>query len=526
MPEGSRTDVRLRNRHALKEHLSDTPLNAVLQENLQMARAALGFADDLIVREFRLGPSGVVTAAVLFINGLAEATTVDDFILRSLTQAGQIPAAQAVPEAGAAFEYLKEMALSVAEIKEISTIGQVLTGILNGNSAVLMEGHERALLAGTVGWKTRPLSESPVEGVVRGSREAFTEDLTTNISAVRRRIRHSRLRVQKLTLGSLSETGVAIAYMEGLAREEILREVRDRLARIQIDGILESGYIEEFIEDHKWSPFPQIEHTERPDKVAAALLEGRVAIFTDGTPVVLLVPVVLVQFLQASEDYYERYPMAVVLRALRLMGVFVALFLPSLYVAIITYHQEMIPLGLALNIAGSRQGAPWPAFVEALIMEVIFELLREAGLRLPRPVGQAVSIVGGLVIGDSAVRAGLATPPMVIVVATTGIASFAIPAFGAAIPLRLLRFPIMIISAFAGLPGVTLAGILLAYHLASLRSFGVPYMSPLAPGDVTGWKDVLFRAPWWAMKQRPRQTAADTQRMADRVVIPRRRGNQ
>lgn len=488
----------------------DIPLGPSLQENLQALKGLVGGSDDLQVREFRLGPRGAVRAAAVFVEGLVEQAAVDDFVLRSLTLA-DLPGGEL--HGAAAMARIREVALHTASVTEAFTLGQTVYGILNGRSAVLVDGCTGALLAGTTGWKMRQMSESAVEGVVRGSREAFTEDLTTGISAVRRRIRHPRLRVQRLELGDLTRTRVAILYIEGLARAEVLAEVRSRLASIRIDGILESGYIEELIEDHRWSPFPQIEHTERPDKVAGVLLEGRVAILTDGTPVALLVPTTFFQFLQSAEDYYERFPIAMSIRWLRIVGMVAALYLPAFYVAIITYHQEMIPVTLALGIAGSREGIPFPAFVEALILEVSFELLREAGLRLPRPVGQAVSIVGGLVIGDAAVRAGLVAPPMVVVVASTGIASFSIPAFNVAVTFRLLRFANLVIGAFAGLPGLALSGLALLCHMASLRSFGVPYLSPLTPGDVRGWKDTLLRAPWWALRQRPAQTAAVLPRM-------------
>lgn len=493
------------------------PLTQSLTANLEQVKRAIRTADDLVVREIRLGPNGQLRAAVLFIEGLVKTTTVDDSVIGSLmgsSRAGQ--------GAGSGEEFsvdrIKEGMLAVSEVEEASTTAEVLDGLLNGKTAVLIDGQTKGLLAATVGWKIRPVEEVKVESSVRGSREAFNEDLTSNVAAVRRRIRHPRLQVERMHIGSISRTGVAILYIEGIARPEVLQDVRGRLGKIQIDGILESGYIEEFIEDNRWSPFPQIEHTERPDKVAVGLLEGRVAIATDGTPSVLLVPTGLFQFLQATEDYYERYPFAMTVRFLRLSAMMAALFFPSLYVAVITYHQEMIPLNLALRFAASREGAPLPAFFEALLMELAFELLREAGVRLPRPVGQAISIVGGLVIGDAAVRAGLVGPPMVVVVAATGIASFAVPAFNLALSFRLLRFGIMTAGAVAGLPGITLAGLAIIYHLASLRSFGVPYLAPVAPGHARQWKDLFVRAPWWAQHRRPEAFSADSRRQPAKRV--------
>lgn len=509
MPTGFTPSDRLRNRNKLKQDLPQTPLTNVLQDNLQAVQTAMGQSDDLVIREFPLGSQGAVRAAVVYVAGLVELSIVDDFVVRSLAWAGS------APEGDPDLLRLKETVLNVADVSDATTLGQVLAGILDGKTAILVDGHPAALLAATTGWKGRQVSE-PMEGVVRGSQEGFIEELTTNITLVRRRIRHPRLRVQKMKVGTITQTSVAILHVDGVAREEILAEVRSRLSRIEIDGILESAYIEELIEDAPWSPFPQIAHTDRPDKVAAALLEGQIAIFTDNTPLVLLAPYTFIQSLQSPEDYFERWPISSLTRILRLVGIMITLYLPALYVAVITYHHEMIPLGLALNIAGGREGAPFPAVVEALVMEVMFELLREAGLRLPRAVGQAVSIVGGLVVGDSAVRAGLVGAPMVIVVALTGIASFAIPAFNMALTLRLLRFPIIAVGAVAGLPGITLTGLVMICHLAGLRSFGVPYLSPLTPGDVTAWKDVFLRAPWSTMIKRPPETAVDQTRQRAR----------
>ena len=307
-----------------------------------------------------------------------------------------------------------------------------------------------------------------------------------------------------MKIGTYSGTDIAIAYIDGLVDPEVLQEVKKRLGQIKIDGILESGYIEELIEDNPYSPFPQIEHTERPDKVAGALLEGRIAIITDGTPLALIVPVVFWGFLQASEDYYERYMFSSFARMLRVLSALIALIGPAVYIAVTTYHQEMLPTGLLLSIAAQREGVPFPAVVEAFLLEFAFEVLREGGIRLPRPVGQAISIVGALVVGQAAVQAGLVSAAMVIVVALTGIASFTIPAFSMGMTFRLLRFPIMIAASVLGFYGVMLGLLVILTHMCSLRSFGVPYLSPVAPLHYQELKDIPIRSPWWRMIRRPK----------------------
>jgi spore germination protein KA len=270
--------------------------------------------------------------------------------------------------------------------------------------------------------------------------------------------------------------------------------------------VLDSAYIEEFIEDSPYSPFPQVQNTERPDVVAANLLEGKIAIMVDGTPIVLIVPMTFWAAMQSAEDYYERFLIGTFIRWIRFVFFLIALLLPAIYVAISTFQPEMIPTNLLLSIAGAREASPFPALVEALMMEITFEVLREAGVRLPKQVGSATSIVGALVIGQASVQAGIVSAPMVIVVSITGIANFAIPRFNLAASIRLVRFPMIILAGTLGLFGIGIGLLGLLIHLSSLRSLGIPYLSPVSPLSVRGLKDVLIRAPHWAMKLRPRLT--------------------
>ncbi|GAB7389013.1 hypothetical protein BSNK01_28510 [Bacillaceae bacterium] len=309
-----------------------------------------------------------------------------------------------------------------------------------------------------------------------------------------------------MQVGRYTKTDVVIVYVEGLADETLVEEVKRRLERIDIDGILDSGYLEQLIEDDPFSPFPQILTTERPDNVTAHLLEGRVAILTDGSPTALVVPAPLFSFLKSPDDYYDRFIIGTAIRWLRYILFMISLLLPSLYVAVLTFHQEMVPFSLLLTVVAAREQLPFPAFVEAFIMEVMFEALREAGIRLPKQIGPAVSIVGALVIGEAAVSAGIVSPTMVMIVAITGVASFAVPRYNAAIALRLLCFPIIILAGTLELLGVMLGIIAIIVHLCTLRSFGVPYLSPMAPTKQRDMKDVLLRAPLWMMKTRPRLT--------------------
>jgi spore germination protein KA len=305
-------------------------------------------------------------------------------------------------------------------------------------------------------------------------------------------------------IGRETQTQVAVMYIKGIAEEAIIQEVHRRLDRIDIDGILESGYIEELIQDGTYSPFPTIYNSERPDVIAAELLEGKIAILVDGTPFVLVVPAFFVSFLHAPEDYYHRADISSLIRILRYIGMLIAFIAPSLYIAVTTFHQEMLPTDLLIGLAAQREGVPFPAFIEALLMELAFEILREAGIRMPRTIGPAVSVVGTLVIGQAAVEAGIVSPAMVIVVAITAISSFSFPSYSIANSFRMLRFPLMGLAASFGLYGIIVGVIALILHLCSLRTFGIPYMSPIAPFNLPDQKDVFIRAPWWAMVLRPK----------------------
>jgi spore germination protein KA len=379
------------------------------------------------------------------------------------------------------------------------TLRQAVTEILAGNLLLLVEGRTGAVVFRLERKLGRGITEPVVEGTIRGPREGFVEDPEANITLIRRRLQTPSFRLEWMRVGEQTTTPIALLYLDGVADPRVVRRARLRVRRIRIDAVLDSGYVEELIEDAPYSPFPTVAHTERPDRVAAGLLEGQVALVTSGSPQVLLVPTVLVQLLHSPEDYYERYMIGTATRVLRLLGAFLALTLPSFYVAVTTYHHEMIPAPLFQAIAAQREGVPWPAVMEAFLMEIAFELLREAGIRLPRPVGQAVSIIGGLVIGEAAIRARIASAGMIIIVATTGIASYAVPAYNLSVSLRLIRFPLMLMAAVLGLHGVVVGLLLLLIHLLSLRSFGVPYLSPIMPPKPQHWGDVIFRAPWWKM---------------------------
>ncbi|MCL4517364.1 MAG: spore germination protein [Firmicutes bacterium] len=478
-----------------------TPISPDLQGNVLEMRHRIGQSGDIVFRTILVQIDRPRQVLLVYTEGLVDKTLLSTGVLKPLLLGAQTLRQRGGIGRKDPLEKIRDLLVAVGEVTEAATIDEVLNNIFFGMIALFMEGMDKALLLNLVLWEDRAVDEPETETVVRGPREGFIETLRVNTSLVRRKIRSPHLRIEFLRLGRITHTDVAVAYIDGIANPEILAEVRRRLERIDIDGILETGYIEEFIEDEPYSVFPQIFHTERPDVVAAGLLEGRIAILVDGTPFALLIPAVFAQFLQSPEDYYERPHIAVWLRLVRYGAFFITLTAPSLYIALTTFHPEMLPTALAMSVAAGREGVPFPAFMEALLMEATFELLREAGLRLPKPFGQVVGIVGAIVIGEAVVRAGIVSPAMVIIVAIAAIASFAIPVFSMAIPPRLLKFPMMFLAASLGLFGVMVGLIAITVHLASIRSFGVPYLSPIAPRG--SMKDVVLRTFWWAMIRRP-----------------------
>ncbi|WP_066249593.1 spore germination protein [Neobacillus drentensis] len=405
----------------------------------------------------------------------------------------------------------KELFHKLLDLKSISTMcASILTDIreatdlvLDGKIIIFFEGDSRMLAIPLTSVEKRAVGETANENVIRGPREAFVEDIHTNITMIRRKIKSPDLKMEQLQIGKYTKTKVMIGYIEGLCKEELITEVKQRINQIDIDGVLGSSYLEECIDNFPLSPFPQSQKTERPDVAAASLLEGRVVIFVDGTPIPLLLPVTMYMFLQSAEDYYQRYFLSSFIRLLRYAYLVVSLLFPSFYIAITTFHPEMIPTTLLISVAASRDNVPFPGLVEAFIMEIAFEGLREAGIRTPKAIGQAIGILGALVIGQSAVQAGIVSAPMVIIVSLTGIASFIIPAYDFAFTIRLLRFPIMILAGSFGIFGLMIGCILIYIHVVNLHSFGVPYLSPTAPLRPNDLKDVFIRAPWWLMKRRP-----------------------
>ncbi|OXM84457.1 spore germination protein [Paenibacillus rigui] len=486
------------------QDLKSVPIFMELEENKKYLTSLFEDCSDFVIRELQLEHSS--RAIFFFVDGMVNTEFANDTMKSLMILEGREPL----------LDQIVQRNLPVSQTQKTDNYSDLLISVLSGDAGLIVENNNQAVLMGIRGMQTRSISEPETESVIRGPREGFVENIRTNTSMIRRKLKTPHLKMKNITIGRESNTNVVITYLDNLADPSIVKEVLSRLEKIDIDAVLESGYLEEFIQDSSYSPFPQVQYTERPDTVAAALLQGRVGILVDGTPFVLLVPFVFTEIMQASEDYYERFQISTLIRWLRYLFLVLSLLTPGLYVAITTFHQDLLPTSLLLSVAAAREAIPFPAVVEALIMEVTFEGLREAGIRLPKTIGSAVSILGALVVGQAAVQAGIVSAPMVIVVSMTGIASFTIPRFNGAIAVRMLRFPIIIAAAVFGMFGILISILLILGHLANLRSFGIPYLSPIGPLSAVDIKDVVIRNPWWAMRERPEYMPLnDTVRQGD-----------
>ncbi|WP_426453154.1 spore germination protein [Paenibacillus sp. S-38] len=504
--------------HSSAEQPHAVPVSVSAKANTERIRGLLGAPDDLIVRELVLGGTAGVTGVIIYIDGLADQTLVNDDLLLPLLLTEEGPAA---PSGGALLALLQQRVLGTSDYSLVKELREAMLSVLSGDTAVFLEGIDQALVVGSRNWKSRPVEDPQNESIIRGPREGFTEDLRTNTALIRRRIRSASLRFESYRFGRRANRDAVLIYMDGIANAGLLEEVRRRLRTLDIDDVEGSGFVEQWIADSYLTPFPLLLNTERPDRVSGALLQGRVAILVDGDPFGLILPITFSTCIHSPEDYYQHWLISTLTRLLRLIAAFIATFLPAIYIALVEYHHGMLPSKLAFSIAGAREGVPFPAVVEAFIMEITLELLREAGLRLPKPIGQTIGIVGGLVIGEAAVSAGIVSPIMVIVVAVTAIASFALPSYSFAITLRIIRFAVMLAASIFGLYGLIMCYIMINVHLVNLRSFGVPYTSPFAPQLMRDWKDLVFRAPMVFLRERPGMLGEqDKKRQPSKQVKP------
>ena len=472
-----------------------------LEQNINQILSVIGNSPDFILRHIETGTQDrPVKAAIVYIDGLVDTADLGELVINPLLYETSNKIKQ-LPVSHETIDLIEKHVLSLSEIKRVNSIPKAINDALRGNSILIIDGQNTALSCSTQGFETRSIQEPTIETVIRGPKEGFTENIRTNIAQLRRKISSPDLKLEEMNIGKYSQTKVVIAYVSTIVTPGLVSEVRERLSEIDIDGVMDSGYIEQLIEDAPYSLFPTIGNTEKPDVTATRLLEGRVAILVDGSPMVLTVPRLFWEVIQSPEDYYSRPFNSSAVRLIRLLFLIVSVVLPGFYVAVLNFHPEMIPRILVVTLAAAEEGVPFPLVVEVILFGLAFEGLREAGVRLPRPVGSAVTIVGALIIGQATVEAGLVSSSTVIVTAFIGIASFITPGIGDIFIIT--RLVLVLLSGFLGLFGLIMGGLIFYIHMCSLRSFGVPYVSPLAPVRLKEWKDLIIRAPLWLLDTRP-----------------------
>lgn len=469
---------------------SATPLYDDVNKNIERLLNELGNSSDVSVRMVESPHQKTLKAAVIHLDGLADENTINENIMTPLIQwlkeSNQVVTVKEIEA-----QILQMLTVSQLTIKE--NWQDFISAVLTGDTVILLNRSSKIFIGNTKKLQSRAVTEPTSQTVVRGPKDSFTENLRTNTSLIRARIQDSNLRLDSMKIGSVTQTDIGIMYIQGNADEHIVEEIKERLKDIKVDGVLESSYIEEFIRDDTTTIFPLLLNTERPDAVVGNLLEGRIAIIVQGTPFVLIAPAIFSQFFQSPEDYYQNYYVSSFLRILRFSSFFLSMYVSAIYLALITHHQGLIPDTLMVSLMAQRERVPFPAILEVVLMELAFEMLREAGIRMPRAIGPAVSIVGALILGQAAVEAGFVSAAVVIIVAISAISSFTLPSTSIVNAARGFRFILIIVSAFIGLYGILLMTLCIWLHISSLRSFGIPYFSPFAPFDLKEQKDTLVR---------------------------------
>ncbi|NEW09063.1 spore germination protein [Paenibacillus sp. SYP-B3998] len=468
-------------------------IHSSLTKNIAVLDTVFSETPDLIVRFIEIKQTGG-QGALIFLEGLVDKNSINNDVLRPLLyETGDVGS---------------DITVSVGHVKAVNTWSQIESAIFQGYSILLIDNRAEALLFKTQGWPQRAIEDPNLETSLKGAHLGFVETGSQSIALIRLHIPDSDLKIKELIVGRRGKTKVSIVYLEDIALPEVLQELEDRISKLDVDAIISSGELAELIQDNPFSPFPQFLSTARPDFAASQILQGRMVMVVDRSPSVLIGPATFTMFFQNIDDYSTQWIVASFIRLQRYLGFLIAVFLPAFYIALISFNYELIPMKLLLSIGESRGRVPFPPLIEAIIMELAIEMMREAGIRLPAPIGQTVGIVGGIVIGQAAVQAGIVSNIMVIIVALTAIASFILPNYDMASGFRLIRFPMMLIASQLGIFGIVIGLLILIAHLISLESLGTPFGSPFAPMKYSGLKDTIIRFPLYKMTRQPKSTHA------------------
>ncbi|MFV8829007.1 spore germination protein [Alkalihalobacterium sp. APHAB7] len=461
------------------------PILSNVLANIKLIKSSLHHTSDLSVRELTFNNKLI---SIVFINTVVNSETLETKVIQQLINH---PATSIIDT------------VTVKEISKTESLDQVVSKVVQGNTVIFLEGETYAFILGTSSFEKRAIEEPSSEQVVKGPHDGFVEHLDVNINMIRNRVKTRNIVIKDWILGKESNTRVALVYIPSIANDEVVQEVERRISSINTDIVQSPGHLEAYIEDTSWSPFQQILSTERVDRTVFNLMEGRVAVITDGSPSALIMPITFFAFYQTPDDYNNRWFIGSFFRLIRIFCFFLAISLPALYISLVSYHYEIIPFDLLFNVKASVDDVPFHPLVEAIFMQIVLELLKEASIRLPNPIAQTIGIVGGLVIGTAIVEASLVSNTMVVIIALTAIASFVVPINEMGTTVRLLGFPLMLSAYLLGLIGIVFGLLILLIHLCKLESFGSPYFAPLAPVRFKDLKDTFIRTPLWKMNQRP-----------------------
>lgn len=474
-------------------HEQEEQITPCLNESISRIQDMFIDTPDLIVRKLTIKQTGE-KAAIVYMEELTDKTCLNHDILAPLQLESGNPS--------------DDFIINVGYVKPESLWTKLRLNLMLGNSVLFIEGRGTAYILDSKGLPTRAIEDPQQEPSLKGAHQGFIEIGSQNIAMIRRYIPDKELKLRRYIVGRRGQTAVSLIYLEDVAQPDIIKVFEERIQSIDVDAIINTGELAEFIEDQPLALLPQILTTERPDTAASHILQGRCVVVVDGSPSVLVAPATFMSFFQTVDDYSSRWSISSFLRILRIFAFFIAIFLPGFFISVISYHFEIIPMKLLLTLGESRGQVPFPPFVEAIIMEITLEMLREAGVRLPAPIGQTVGIVGGIVIGQAVVQAGLISNVMVIVVAFTAISSFIIPNQDMLAAVRLMRFMIMVLATWFGFIGLIVGMMTIMGRLITLNSLNTSYSTPIAPFKAADWKDTLLRVPLWLMSNRPTSTRA------------------
>lgn len=483
--------------------LKEYSLTKSLDKNIKIMQEIFYENECINMRKFQ-NQYNEIKGCIFFIDDMTDSTIIDEYIIKPILEN------KATPNIKDHITYLSEQVIVSNSQGISSSIEHIVHAVVYGDTILMIEGYSEVIIISSKGWDTRSIMEPDSEKVLRGPREGFIESLAINTTMIRRKMRSKDLKFHHLTVGERTKTEVCICYIDGLVHEETLNYIINKIENIYIDSILDVKYIGEFIDDNPFSLFETNNFTERPDVVLGRILEGRVAILVDGSPSVMTTPSLFAEIFMSNDDYYLSYYYSSIRRILRLGGFIIAISIPALYLALVTFHQGTLPTNLLVAIYAARTGVPFPSILELIVLIAIFEVLREAGTRAPGSISQSLSIVGALVLGTAAVDARLVSAPMIIIVGITAITGLMLPNIAGI--LTVLRIFLLLLSSFLGLYGYMFGMLAIIIHLFTLRSCGIPFMGGLDTFHMQYIKDTIIRAPSWYMRLRPKFMSKDFKR--------------